>query len=306
MQARGLFVRNWRVLTAIAAVVLAALAGVLVYKYADDAKEDAKAPYEFESVLVADKRIPAGTSFASALDSDLIVRKDRIKADLPSTVIKGEPNDTQLKNAYKTLVASHDIVSGQPIVTEDFVGQGEVQSGISGQLQTDQAKLKDKDGANADQLMAITLTFTESTSVGNFLTPGDTVNIIARLSRDNDKWDTGTDHVKYSSFLLAGIKVLGVGTDTATPQASTSGDGTTPTTQATGNRNNITFEVNARQAEQLVMADFMGDLTLTLNPPSFKAGDFKDVEEIVEQVNLFDKTLPILDRETARLLQKNS
>ena len=48
--------RNWRVLTAIAAAVLALLAGVLVWKYADNAKNDAKKGYEFATVLVAAKR----------------------------------------------------------------------------------------------------------------------------------------------------------------------------------------------------------------------------------------------------------
>jgi Flp pilus assembly protein CpaB len=273
-------------LTAIAAVVLAALAGVLVWKYADDAKQDAKAPYEFESVLVADKRIPAGTSFASALDGDLIVRKDRINADLPATVIKGEPTDQQLKNSYKQLVASHDIVSGQPIVTEDFVGQGEIISGVSGQLETDVAKAKDK---NEDsQLMALTLQFDETRAVGGFLTPGDTVNAIVHLEV-HDMSSPGGKGAKMTSFLLPGLKVLGVGASTTAPAGNASGDATATTPPVQQNRNNITFEVTARQAAQLIHASNLGTVSLTLNPPSFKNGDFRDTAEIVEVLNLFDR-----------------
>jgi pilus assembly protein CpaB len=301
-----LFVRNWRFLTAIAAVVLAALAGVLVWKYTDNAEKDAKRPYQMESVLVAAKRVPAGTSFASAIDGELITRQARVRQSLPATAIPGEASDEQLKNTYKTLVASHDIIAGQTVVTEDFVGQGQVQSGISGQLQTDQAKENDA-AKKADppheptQLQAVTLTLDEKGSVGGFLNPGDTVNILVSLGQDRDKWDTAKSHVQFTSFLMQGIKVLAVGATTGTPTAQASGS-STPTTQATNltNRNNITFEVTARQAEQLVHAHWLGTIHLTLNPPSFKAGDFRDVEEVVEQVNLFDKPLPLVDRETAK------
>ena len=62
--------RNWRVLTAVAAVVLAALAGILVWKYTQKAKDDAKKPYKLVTVLVAEKGIPANTSFASALEGE--------------------------------------------------------------------------------------------------------------------------------------------------------------------------------------------------------------------------------------------
>jgi Flp pilus assembly protein CpaB len=193
-------------------------------------------------------------------------------------------------------------------VTEDFVGQGSVQGGISGQLQTDQAKeneaaKKANPPREPRQLMAVTVTLDEMGAVGGFLNPGDTVNVMVRLGQDEKKWDTGENqHVKYTSFLLPGVKVLAVGATTGTPAAPASGS-SAPTTQPTNvlNRNNITFEVTARQAQQLVHADLMGTIHLTLNPPSFTAGDFNDVEEIVEQVNLFDKPLPVLEREAARL-----
>src|SRR3954464_2173066 len=169
MRTRGQCVRNWRVLTAIAAVVLAVLAGVLVWKYADNAKNDAKNPYQQVEVLVADKKIPVATSFESALKAGLITRTERVDKDLPETRIAGT-TDEKLTNSFGKLVAAHDIVAGETLVSEDFVTQGQVQSGLSGGLETDGAKLKRKD------LTAVTVTLDDQHAVGGFLSPGDTVN----------------------------------------------------------------------------------------------------------------------------------
>src|SRR3954467_1559117 len=99
----GSGVRNWRVLTAIAAVVLAALAGVLVWKYTDNAKKDAEAPFQMQQVLMAAKRGPANPSFQAALDSKLIVRESRVARDLPETRVAAD-TDTNLKATFKALV----------------------------------------------------------------------------------------------------------------------------------------------------------------------------------------------------------
>jgi Flp pilus assembly protein CpaB len=301
MRARGRRVRNWRVLTAIAAVVLAALAGVLVWKYTDNAKQEAKKPFEFASVLVAKTRVPASTSFERALDAGMIVRENRVRNDVPASVIAGAANDLQLKKQHDNLVASHDIAEGQTVVSEDFVSSGSVASNLGGQLESDQGKDRDS------QLMAMSVQLDEQSAVAGFLVPGDTVNVMVTMAEDAKHWvATGDGHVKFTSFLVPGLKVLAVGQTTAKPatQAQTaSSDGTTPTTTATTsqNRSLITLEVTARQAQQLVHAQDVGKIYLSLNPTSFKAGDFKDPGEIVEAVNLFDKSLPTLDRELGKL-----
>lgn len=287
--------RNWRVLTAIAAVVLAALAGVLVWKYTKNAESDAKKPYEFTDVLVAAKKIPANTSFQSALEAKLITREQRVRTDLPPTHVDGAPTDEQLSNEFKTLVAAHDIVEGQTIVAEDFVAQGKVQSGIAGTLETD----SDKDKAKIDnaKYQAVTFTFDDQHAVGGFLQPGDSVNVIATMSVDKNHFVTGA-HVKFSSFLLPGLKVIAVGSTTVTPTSSSSQtDNTTPT--ANQSRSLITFEVTPQQALQLIQAQQVGALTLSLNPPSFKKGEFTDPAEVVEAINLFGKPLTQVDKAVA-------
>src|SRR4051812_45914647 len=226
MSARGQQVRNWRVLTAIVAVVLAALVGVLIYKYADDAKNDAQKPYKSTSVLVADKAIPVGTSFTSALDNEQITRAERVQRDVPPTRISGEASDDELKKQFTALVSSHAIVPGQVIVASDFVAQGQVQSSLSGTLQTDQAKHK------IEKLSALTVTLDDQKSVAGFLQPGDTVNVMMTSFINKNHFFCGghTDGSKATgasppgncvgstSYMLGGVKILAVGSTTATPQ----------------------------------------------------------------------------------------
>ena len=163
--------RNWRVLTAVAAVILAAIAGVLVYKVSDDAKKDAKRPFSFESVLVAAKPIPTSMSFASALDGKYIVRADRVHTDLPDGAVSGRATDAALNSTYKGQVASHAIVADQTIVSTDFVSQNQVASGLPAQLDLDNKSEK-------EHLEAVTVTLDDTHAVGGFLQPGDHVNVI--------------------------------------------------------------------------------------------------------------------------------
>jgi Flp pilus assembly protein CpaB len=289
-------VRNWRVLTAIAAVVLAALAGVLVWKYTDNAKSDAKKPFTFTSVLVAKSRVSANTSFERALASKLIERQQRVGNDVPASRVDGTKSDASLKKQYQNLIASHDIAEGQTIVSEDFVNAGSVASGLAGTLSTDEAKV----GKNSAQAISVNLDDTHA--VGGFLNPGDRVNVIATVDI-TDVTSTSAKAVKTTGFLLPGIKVLAVGATTGTVRTTATADatsaGTTPTTQAnTQSRNVITLEVGPRQAEQLAHAAQLGQLWLTLDPSTYKPGDFKvdSVKEIASAANLFDQQLTETDK----------
>jgi Flp pilus assembly protein CpaB len=279
-------VRNWRVLTAVAAVILAVIAGVLVYKVSDDAKKDAKKPFSFESVMVVAKPIPTSMSFASALDGKYIVRADRVHNELPEGAVSGRQTDAQLNATFKGQVASHAIVADQTIVSADFVAASQVASGLGAQLDLDNK-------AEKEHLEAVTVTLDDTHAVGGFLQPGDHVNVMATLGVDKNHIVT-SDHIKFTSFMIPNLKVLAVGTTTSVPSTSASTNGSTPTTVAS-NRSLITFEVTPRQAEQLVQGSAVGTLYLTMNSPSFKDGDFKDPGEVVEAINLFDKQLPAVD-----------
>ena len=270
-------------MTAIAAVVLAALAGVLVWKYASDAKHDAKKGFELVPVLVAKQKVPRDTSFDAALTRGLIAKDQFVKQDLPTGYVDGNRDDAALRTQFTNLVASHDIEPGQAIVLSDFAQQGSSQSGITGTLSTDETK------AGKNNAEAISINVDDTHGVAGFIAPGDHVNVI--MTGDIKDVQSGKT-AKMTAFLLPGLKVLAVGSTTtsAAPQATTTnGQTTTAATQQVVNRNVITLEVNPRQAEQIAQANAVGQLYLTLMPATFKAGDqFSAPEEIVEAENLFD------------------
>ena len=67
--------RNWRIISTIAAVVFAAIAGVLVWKYLTSADTRAEKNKDLVTVLVAKSQIARGTVFDQALPSDLFETK---------------------------------------------------------------------------------------------------------------------------------------------------------------------------------------------------------------------------------------
>lgn len=286
--------RNWRVLTAVAAVVLAAVAGVLVWKYTDNAKKDAQRPFTQVEIYVANKTIPSGTSLAAAIKNGMISRQKFVQGDVPKTRLDPAQTEQQLTDDFGQYVASHNIGEGLPILRTDFVTAGSIQSGVAGQLDSDNADLAKQN--KQKNLEAVTLTFDDEHSVGGFLNPGDHVNAIVHIEvKDLLNTKGNAQPVKVTAYLLENIKVLAVGSTTSAPQqtetTTPSGGTATPTTQATLSRGLITLEVTPRQAEQLVHAKAEGTLTLSLNPPSFKPGDFTTPEEIVEVTNLFDQPM---------------
>jgi Flp pilus assembly protein CpaB len=285
-------VRNWRVLTAIAAVVLAALAFVLVLKYTQDQKDDAKKPFKFKTVLVANGAIGQNLTFANALNEKLIQRDTQyLSQNVPPTAIDGNIDDATLIKRYGPLIAGHNIADGQPLVLSDFVAVGSASAGgISGTLSNDEKTV----GKNNAQAIAVSLDDTRA--VGGFLNPGDRINIILSLPNFTDDTVKGSPSAKITAYLLAGVKILAVGGNTAsTSQAVATSSGSTAAAPAANtSRNIITLEVTGRQAEQIGQANLVGgQIYATLMPATFKPGDLQagDIQEIVNTNNLFDQQL---------------
>src|SRR5262249_30200653 len=156
--------------------------------------------------------VPAGTSFASALENQMIKRESYTRKDLPVGSISGEQTDNDLKTQFDQLIASHNISVKQAITRSDFVASNSAATGGGeGELATDTKP------ANKKNLEAITIAFDSEHAIGGFVQPNDYVNIIAHmevhdLTSPNDK------PVKMTAFLLPHIKVLAVGATTAVPQ----------------------------------------------------------------------------------------
>lgn len=280
--------RNWRVVTAVAAVVLAVVAGLLVWRYTDEADDRARESQQPVEVLVAAEDIAQGTSGEQPEDlfgveeyPDRLVTDDMLRPGQEETV-EGK-------------FADSDVPAGTPIRATTF---------------TEQATPDGHGLGLADGMQAISISVDATHGVAEFPRPGDTVNVMVG-TEVKDLANPDAQPLKTSGFLLAGVKVLAVGQTTAAGDqrratTDTNGDGSIdaddePAEGQAEQRGLITLEVDARQGLQLAQASLVGGLYLTLNSPDFEPGGFTTPEEIVEIVNLFDQPLVKLDEVQAAM-----
>lgn len=297
---KGERVRNWRIISTIAAVVLAAIAGVLVWKYVTNADTRAEKDKKLVTALVSNQRIARGTTFDQAV-GDKLFKTVKIPVDaLPPNRILPE-SDQALLAIYKGKVAATDIFAGTPVVSDQFVVASQLVNTVAGAIP------KGK--------QAITVSLDQTHAVGGFLTPGDKVNIILNLSM-TDVTKRGAagaagDGLRTTAFLLPGIKVIAVGATTILPSSqaaaanvtSNSTGASTTTVPESQPANLITLEVTPRQAEQIVQATTIGTMYLSLNPPGFDPKKFTSPGEIVEALNLFDTPLSLVHSTLATIAQ---
>jgi pilus assembly protein CpaB len=287
-------VRNWRIISTIAAVVFAAVAGVLVWKYLSNADSRAGRKKDLVPVLVAKQKIARGTAFDAVL-ADKLYQETQIPRDsVPPGQI--EPaTDQALLTVYKGKVAATDIYPGTPLVNDEFVQSSQLVSTVA--------------GAIPKGSQAITVSLDSTHAVGGFVTPGDTVSLLVNLTV-KDASNPGGAGADTTAYLLPGLKVLAVGSSTVLPSqanaqtaAATNGS-PTPTSQPQNQPPSlITLEVTPRQAEQIVQGQAEGSLYLSLNPPDFKPGEFQNPDEIVDAVNLFNQPLPVVQQVLSQIKQ---
>ena len=279
--------RNWRIISTIAAVVFAAIAGVLVWKYVTSADTRAEQNKGLVSALVAKSRIARGTVFDQAL-SDNLFETVRIPRDSlpPDRILPGTPK--ALLRLYSGKVASTDIFTGTAVVSDQFVASSQLVNTVAGAIP------KGKE--------AITISLDQAHAVGGFVTPGDRVNLILNFDAavpTKPAAGSAPPGTRTTAFLLAGIKVIAVGSTTVLPASpsagrpDTNGGPTSTTTPQQQPASLITLEVTPRQAEQIVQATTLGTVSLSLNPPGFDARKFKTPAEIVGAVSLFDQPLSL-------------
>ena len=279
--------RNWRIISTIAAVVFAAVAGVLVWKYLSNADSRAQKNKDLVSVLVAKQKIARGTVFDTVV-ADKLYEESQVPRDAvpPNQIEPAEPN--ALLSVYKGKVAATDIYPGTPLVGDEFVQSSQLVSTVAGAI------------PKGDQ--AITVSLDNTHAVGGFVTPGDTVSVLVTLAVKDESGGASAG-VQTTAFLLPGLKVLAVGSSTVLPPqanattAAATPNGSTPTsTPQNLSPNLITLQVSPREAEQIVQGQAAGTLYLSLNPPDFKPGQFQNPDEIVDQVNLFNQPLPVVQQ----------
>jgi Flp pilus assembly protein CpaB len=225
-------VGNRRTLLAAAAILLAAAAGMGVYFYVSGADKRAEDKVQTVEAFVAIRDIDKGTSGAQALADGSIATARVLRGSVPAAALT-DSNDLSGKVAASTISAK------QYITDNSFVAPAE---GGGGYLA---AAIGDPN------FVAVTISFDSARAVANQIAPGDRVDMIA---------DGG--------YLLRGVKVLAIGTETA--GTATGGEGQPGQTASSSGL--ITFEVTPDQANLIVAAGSKGGIYLTLLPLSASGG----------------------------------
>lgn len=220
-----------RILLIVGAVILALVGTGAVYDYVKNADSRAIAGQQAVDVLIATKRIPAGTS-ASDVRGKGYVRTDHLPAD-------ATPKDSvaTIDTAWGTDVATSDVQPGQVILRAMFGTKTPTTSGLT---------IPDKD-------IAVTVKLATDSDVAGFVQPGSQIAIfdtyILRNGHPTGKSSGGgPDDDWATTLLLPKVTVLAV---SQAPPSSTKTSNVDSSTATTGLL--VTVAVSQSEAERLIL-----------------------------------------------------
>lgn len=116
----------------------------------------------------------------------------------------------------------------------------------------------------APDMRAISIMVTQTTGVAGLIQPGDRVDIILALSIGREK-DGPSLERRLAEIVATGVRVLAIDQrfdQQAAPQSTT---GQRVEAATAGTSRAVTFEVSSRQAQAVILASQLGQLTLALN-----------------------------------------
>jgi pilus assembly protein CpaB len=234
---------------AVAAAVLAVVAGVGAWMYVSGADQRAQDRAKLVEAYVARQDIAKGTSGDQVVSAGLLATRRVPRESVPPAALKNS-------SVIKGKVALSGIAAGQFVVSEQFVAPGRSGGGIGGTL------------PNGKQ--AITISVDDAHGVAGFITPDDYVNVIvaAKVRKDPQaKFDANVpDNI--AVFMVQKVQVLAVGQQAEQPTDNSS-DKTTTANDRKANRGLVTLAVDAVDAQRLAFAQQNYAIYLTLVPPSY-------------------------------------
>lgn len=241
-----------RTLILIGAIVIGGLAAFLTLNYVRGIENENAEQNQLVDVLVAKGPIPKGASADEAVAADMIAVDQRRRADLPATAVR--------RNAeIAGQVAAVELNGGEIITTSMFVADDDL-SGSKG---------TSLDKGN----VAITISVDEAAGVAGLVQPGDSINILAEVNKEEDSdaaglateggWGLSTPSV----YAFQDVKVLAVGQTLGEPVAAAEGEESTG--PAGGGSGLITVQLPPDQAA-LLAGVRTANLYLTLNRPDYE------------------------------------
>lgn len=275
-----------RALVLVVALILAAVAGFVMYTYLTGLQRDVEKDQEKVQVFRASRAILEGELGDAILSQQAAVAGEENRQDLPEGFIVDE---IDLTNSLRNRIAVGPIAKNGILTHEMFAA-----------ITADVRPLSKEIGPG---MQAITIQTDAVRAINGFVRPGDRINVIVTVDLEIKELefpgvdfgpsiggtDTGTGEeqqaedrqVTLTRFVLQGLNVLAVG-QSIRPEE---GEGTpveTPTTVAAGQTGTgqdeaaeqapitiYTVEVTPLQAERLVFAFENGSTWLTLVPEDF-------------------------------------
>jgi pilus assembly protein CpaB len=253
-----------RVLTITLAIALAVLgtAGVLAYVHGADAR--ALAGQKAVSVLVAQDKIPSGTTAGTALQSGMLVSQKLPASAVPSEAV------SSINPAVSGLVMGTDVQPGQVLLRPMLV----VSSQLTGAL------------AIPKGMVAVTVSTCMPGAVAGYVQAGSRVAVFGTYSdvKNNGSQSCGgsgsspgsgqTNLARvHTRILLPRVQVLAVGAAQASGQNAASSGPTISSSSSNQNSNSsqnimVTLAVSQADAERLITLDSSGLTYLALLTPS--------------------------------------
>ena len=173
--------RNWRIISTIAAVVFAAIAGVLVWKYLTNADTRAEKNKHLVTVLVAKSQIARGTAVRPGAGRQAASRRSR------SPRTRCRPNQHHPGHRRRSCSTSTRARS-RPPTSSPAPRSSPTSSCSRSQLVSTVA------GAIPKGKQAITVSLDQTHAVGGFVTPGDKVNVHPELPDHRRTKGSSTGH----------------------------------------------------------------------------------------------------------------
>lgn len=233
-----------RVLILLAAVVLAAIAGVAAYSYLTSAQDRANKNAALVQVFVVKKDIPKALPGDQAISGGY-VKQDKIQAKFrPSTALNNE-------DAIRGKVALTQLAANTVLVDGQFVEPRVAQLTNSERI--------------PKHRVAITVQLDQVHGVAGLLVPGDKVDLMieykAGAGAAAGALGGGSNNIR---LLYQNVDILFIGS-VAAPQPGET------TAAANPGSNLITFDVPADAAQKIALAQEKGAMYATLVPPDNQA-----------------------------------
>jgi pilus assembly protein CpaB len=234
---------NRRIVLIAVAVVLALFGTFAVYSYAHNADERAVAAGRAVKVLIANKRVPAGTSWADAVKNGSVSVQSVPASSVPDGAATSLSSDVS-----DSAVAQSDIAPGQVVLREAF-GTATAQTGV---LAVPKGKIAISVGLNGDA------------DVAGYVGPQSQVIIFVTAALKEPNADTNKQSVAGDSLQVTRTVVPRAEVIATSAAAPTDTVGKVGTSGPATGQVLVTLALSQADAERVIMSQSSGQLYLGL------------------------------------------